>query len=114
MSFLKKPQGPGADDMRPLTQDEIYDKSVATLRDYLAPAGLEVRSDMLKLAGRFARTIFIYNYPRYLTPGWFSPIVNLDEAMDLSIFFHPLDTALVMRNLRKKAAQFEAQINASN
>jgi len=94
----------------PLTGEEIYEKGAATLRDLIAPAGLEVSQASLKIGDKFAKTIFIFSYPRYLTAGWFSPIINLDEMADISIFYHPLDTALVLRNLRKKAAQLEAQI----
>lgn len=105
---IKKPAEEG---VRPLTPEELYEKTVATLRDYIAPAGLEINPGFLRLAGRYAKTIFLFTYPRYLNAGWFSAIINLDETMDISIFYHPLDTAQVLRNLRKKAAQIEAQIS---
>lgn len=107
---FSKPKKAGGEELRPLTEEERYEKTVSTLRDYIAPAGLEINPAFLKLAGRYAKTIFLFTYPRYLTAGWFTPIIDLDETMDISIFYHPLDTAQVLRNLRKKAAQLEAQI----
>ncbi|MFA5793436.1 MAG: ATP-binding protein, partial [Candidatus Gracilibacteria bacterium] len=58
-----------------------------------------------------AKTFFVFNYPRFISSGWFSPIINLSEMMDISIFAHPMDTGLALRNLRKKVAQVEAEIN---
>jgi len=112
--FLKKEKKEGPEEsLAPLSEEEIYRKGAATLRDIVAPAGLEVSPGNLKLAGKYARTVFLFTYPRYLTAGWFSSILNLDEMTDISVFYHPLDTALVLRQLRKKAAQLEAQIMES-
>src|SRR6185369_10399306 len=49
-------------------------------------------------------------YPRYLSTGWFEPLINLPELLDISIFVNPFDTGLALKNLRKKAAQVESQI----
>jgi len=76
----------------------------------LAPAALEVNADYLKIGDRVAKTIFILNYPRFLASGWFSQIINMPNAMDISIFTYPVDTAIALRNLRKKVTQIEAQI----
>jgi hypothetical protein len=77
----------------------------------IAPAGIEVNSNYLKIGDYYAKTFFVFTYPRYLSGGWFSPIINLSEMMDVSIFVHPMDTGLALRNLRKKVAQVEAEIN---
>ena len=80
------------------------------VQNIIAPAGMEVEPGYLKLGDKFAKTIFIFNYPRYLSSGWFSPIINMPELMDISIFVHPVDTVLALRNLRRKTAQIEAQL----
>jgi len=79
-------------------------------RDIIAPAGLEVNPAHLKLGEKLVKTIFIFTYPRYLATGWFNPIINLPDLLDVSIFVHPVDTATALRNLRKKTAQIEAQL----
>ena len=80
------------------------------IMNILAPAALEINSNYIKVGDRVAKTIFVLNYPRYLSSGWFSQIINMPNAMDISIFTYPVDTAIALRNLRKKATQIEAQI----
>jgi len=87
-----------------------YKPGEKNICDIIAPAGLEVNPAYLKLGEKFVKTIFIFTYPRYLNTGWFNPIINLPELLDISIFVHPIDTAMALRNLRKKAAQIEAQL----
>ena len=81
------------------------------VKNIIAPAAIEVNSNYLRLGGTYAKTLFIFTYPRYLSTGWFSPIVNLPNLLDVSIFINPVETALALKNLRKKAAQIQAQIN---
>jgi type IV secretory pathway VirB4 component len=88
-----------------------YEPGKEDVPNIIAPAGLEVNSGHLKLGDYFVKTFFIFTYPRYVSSGWFSPIVNLAEMMDISVFVHPMDTALALRNLRKKVAQIEAELN---
>jgi len=88
-----------------------YSPSEEDLPDIIAPAGIEVNSNYLKIGDFYAKTFFVFTYPRYVSSGWFSPVINLPEMMDVSIFVHPMDTALALRNLRKKVAQLEAEIS---
>lgn len=92
---LTQPYKPGPDD----------------LPNIIAPAGLEINSNYLKIGDFYAKTFFVFTYPRFVPSGWFSPVINMAEMMDISIFVHPMDTALALRNLRKKVAQVEAEIN---
>lgn len=88
-----------------------YEAGKEDVQNIIAPAGLAVNSNYLKLGEFYAKTLFIFTYPRYVSSGWFSPIINIAEMMDISVFVHPMDTALALRNLRKKVAQIEAEIN---
>lgn len=85
-------------------------KDEKEVQNIIAPAGMEVEPGYLKLGDKFAKTVFIFNYPRYLSSGWFNSIINMPELMDISIFIHPVDTVLALRNLRRKIAQIEAQL----
>ncbi|MDP3052727.1 MAG: ATP-binding protein [bacterium] len=87
-----------------------YTASGKDIKDIIAPAGLEVNAGYLKLGEKYVKTFFLFTYPRYLTSGWFSPIINLAEVLDIAVHIHPIDTALALRNLRKKTAQIQAQI----
>ncbi len=90
---------------------QTYKPGAEDIPNVIAPAGLEVSSNYLKLGDYFAKTFFVFTYPRYVSTGWFSPIINLAEMMDISIFIHPMDTALSLKNLRKKVAQIEAEMS---
>lgn len=80
------------------------------LKNLLAPPAVQVNPQTLRIGDKLVKTIFLFTYPRYLATGWFSPIINLPNLLDISLFFHPVDTAIALKNLRKKAAEVEAQI----
>jgi type IV secretory pathway VirB4 component len=88
-----------------------YQPSAEDIPNVIAPAGIEVNSNYLKIGDYLAKTFFIFTYPRFVSSGWFSPIINMAEMMDISIFVHPMDTALALKNLKKKVTQLEAEEN---
>ncbi|HMT18620.1 MAG TPA: DUF87 domain-containing protein [Candidatus Saccharibacteria bacterium] len=85
-----------------------FQRGITALRDFIAPASLEFQSSMFKIGTRVARTYYVYGYPRQIYTGWISSMVNLDEVIDLSIFIYPVESQVVLDNLRKKVAQLEA------
>ena len=90
--------------------EEIYKSATLELADVIAPSALKVESKGLNLGDKIARTFFIISYPRYLSDNWFSPIINLDKIFDVSIFVHPIDTSVVLRQFQKKVAEVQSQI----
>jgi type IV secretory pathway VirB4 component len=91
---------------------EVYDSATLELKDVIAPSALRIESKQLLLGEKIVRTFFVISYPRYLTEGWFSPIINLDKIFDVSIFVHPIETAKVLRTFQKKVAEVQSQINS--
>lgn len=87
-----------------------FQKGVTALRDFIAPSSIELESSYFRLGTRLARTYYIYGYPRQLYTGWMSSMVNLDEVIDISIFIYPVESQVVLENLRKKVTQLEAGI----
>ena len=77
----------------------------------IAPSGVQVLSNRIKVGNKLAKTLFVFSYPRYLSTGWFEPLINLPHLFDASLFVNPIDTGTALKNLRKKAAQLESQIN---
>jgi len=57
-----------------------------------------------------AKTYFIFSYPRYITTGWLSPIINLNIPMDIAFYFHPVSSELILKKLRKKVTEVQAEI----
>ncbi len=93
------------------TDEDIYREGLSTLRDLIAPAALKVSPQYVEIGNAFAKTVFVMTYPKFLNTNWFSPIINIDFALNIAMFIHPMDTADVLRNLRKSATQVQSQIN---
>ncbi len=81
-----------------------------TISEILTPPALEIESNYLRLGDLYVKTFYIISYPRYLTTGWFSPIINIDQTVDVSIFIQPIDSSIALKQLRRKVAQVEAQL----
>lgn len=80
------------------------------VKNIVAPSALEITPNYLRLGTKLTKTLFIFTYPRYLSTGWFSPVINFPGQIDVSFFMHPVETPLALKNLRKKATQIEAQL----
>lgn len=89
---------------------EAFQKGITALRDFIAPASIEYSGTHFQLGTRLARTYYVYGYPRKVFTGWISSMVNLDEIMDMSLFIYPVESQVVLDNLRKKVSQLEAGI----
>ena len=91
-----------------------FQKGITALRDFIAPSSIEFSSTHFQVGTRFARTYYVYGYPRQLYTGWLSSMVNLDEVMDMALYVYPVESQVVLENLRKKVTQLEAglQIDA--
>jgi type IV secretory pathway VirB4 component len=89
----------------------IGETSTLELRDVLAPSALEITPRELNLGEKVARMFFVISYPRYLTDNWFTPIINLEQIFDISIFIHPIDTAPMLKKFQKKVTEVQSQIH---
>ncbi len=78
--------------------------------EMLAPASVTILANQLQISDVCVRTYFVATYPRYLNTGWFSPIINMDSPMEVSMYVHPQDTATILKQLRDRLGKFEAQI----
>lgn len=94
--------------------EQAFLMGMNTLRDTIAPSSIEIHSSYFRLGTKYGRTLYVYGYPRELYTGWLSTIINIDEVIDISMFIYPVDTQVVLNNLRKKVTQLEAdmQINS--
>ncbi|HLD35040.1 MAG TPA: DUF87 domain-containing protein, partial [Patescibacteria group bacterium] len=91
-------------------EEKSYRRGSLTIKDLIAPASIEVSPNFLKLGSRFVRTIFVVNYPRYINVGWFAPIINLNSTFDIAMFFYPVESAVILKQLKNKVGNLEAQI----
>lgn len=90
--------------------EQAYLAGMTTLRDLIAPSSLEIFSNYFRLGTKFGRTLYVYGYPRQVHTGWLSPLINIDEILDISMFIYPVDTQTILKNLTKKVTQLEASL----
>jgi conjugal transfer ATP-binding protein TraC len=88
--------------------EQAFLKGVSTLRDLIAPSSIEIHASYFRLGTKYGRTIYVYGYPRSIYTGWLSPLVNIDEVLDISMYIYPVESQVVLNNLRKKVTQLEA------
>jgi type IV secretory pathway VirB4 component len=97
-----------------LEEERLYREGVVSIRDLIAPAAFNVESSFVQLGNAYCRTIFIMSYPRYIGVGWSSPIINLSVTMDMSMFFYPVKSSIILKQLRNKVGALEAQLTADS
>ena len=100
-----------AQSMEDAEVQRAFEQGITTLRDLISPSSIEIQSDHFRLGTKYGRTLYIYGYPRTISTGWLSPLINMDEVLDISIYIYPVDTGVIMKNLRKKVTQREADIS---
>lgn len=94
--------------------EQAFLTGVRTLRDFIAPSSIELQSSYFRLGSKYGRTMYVYGYPRQIYTGWLSSIINIDEVLDISMFVYPVDTQVILNNLRKKVTQLEASMNINS
>ncbi|MGB4762534.1 MAG: DUF87 domain-containing protein [Candidatus Saccharimonas sp.] len=91
--------------------EQAFLKGMTTLRDLIAPSSLEIHSSHFRIGTKYGRTMYVYGYPRELYTGWLSGLINIDQVLDISMFVYPVETEVVLNNLRKKVTQLEADMS---
>ena len=90
--------------------EKIFETGAIEAKDIIAPSSIVLSPDYLKLGKKFTKSFFIFSYPRYLTTAWFSPVINLDTPMDIGFHIHPVETGLILKQLRKKVTEVQAEL----
>ena len=107
-----------ADPEKKLTREEAmelkdtereYTESLAFIKDAIAPSMMRIDATKLQIGDTYVRTIFTYAYPDVLEGNWLSPLINWDVKFDVSMFIYPVDSARVMKFLRKRLTQLGSQ-----
>lgn len=94
-----------------LMEDEKrFQEGIATIKDLISPSSMEVQSTKIRIGEVWAKSFYVFSYPRFLDTNWLSPIVNFDVTMDISMFVYPYESAAIMKKLRKKVAQFRSSM----
>ncbi|OGH59881.1 MAG: conjugal transfer protein TraC [Candidatus Magasanikbacteria bacterium RIFCSPHIGHO2_01_FULL_33_34] len=100
------------DELITLEEERVYREGTVTIKDLIAPSSFKVDPNFIQLSDIFLRTIFVVSYPRFISVGWSAPILNLNVSMDISMFFYPVQSSIILKQLKKKVGTIEAQITA--
>ncbi|EKE27966.1 MAG: hypothetical protein ACD_3C00116G0003 [uncultured bacterium (gcode 4)] len=94
--------------------EKEYKDALAFLKDAIAPSMMKVDTTKLQIWDTYIRTVFVYAYPDFLEWNWLSPLINWDIKFDMSMFVYPVDSAFIMKYLRKRLTELRSQqsINA--
>lgn len=110
----KKVTQKSSEELATLEEEKVYREGVVSIRDLIAPAAFKVDPSMVQVGTVFCRTIFVATYPRYISVGWSSPVINLSITMDIAMFFYPVSAGVILKQLKNKAGALEAQLNADH
>jgi conjugal transfer ATP-binding protein TraC len=97
-----------------IEEEKALLRGLVSVRDLISPASLKVNPTFLNLGSKLVRTIFVITYPRYISVGWFAPIINLNECFDVSMFFYPVKSSIILKQLKTRVGNLEAQIVADS
>lgn len=91
--------------------EKVLREGMITVLDQIAPADWVINQNYIQFGPVYAKTLFVYTLPRYLSTNWLSPIINFDITADISMFIYPIKSNEVMTDLRKRVGQFESQMH---
>lgn len=68
--------------------------------------------DWIRINNRYYRTLFIVDYPRFVSANWLSSLINFDHSLDISMNVYPTEGKEILDDLRRKIAEMEAEISS--
>jgi len=100
-----------ADEAKRVKQaQKLYEQGLATIKDMISPASMEISVEEINISGLYARSLYIYAYPRYLDTNWLSPVINFDVTMDMSMFIYPINSTDILKSLKTKVGQMRSSM----
>ncbi len=100
------------EEVESIESERVFREGEISIRDLIAPSALRITPDHLELGNKYVRTLFVMTYPRYINVGWFEPIINYNVTLDIAMFFYPVESSIILKQLRNKVGALEAQLIA--
>ncbi len=91
---------------------EIITSKALQIPDIIAPPVVEVDFKTIHVGNNYYQTFFVAGYPRYVSVGWLSPLIDFDHSLSISMFIYPIFTEDVLSNLKRKIAEMEAALSS--
>lgn len=88
-----------------------FARGLISVRDIIAPSGVEVDFNDIKIGSTYYRVFFISGYPREVGANWLAPLINFNHALDIAMYYYPIDAREVLENLRRKITEMQTELN---
>ena len=82
----------------------------SSFKDKICPDSIEFKSDHIRLGERFARVIFLKEYPSFLKDSMLSELTDFARSMMLSVDIEPIPTDIAVKIVQKKLLGAETEI----
>lgn len=82
----------------------------ADFKDYICPDSLEFQKDYIRIGDKYARVIFLKEYPSFLKDSMISELTDFSRSMMLSITIQPIPTDEAVKIVQKKLLAIETDI----
>lgn len=108
MTFIALRRRSREPDLGPSADEHRFGLGSRSIADLVAPAAVEVGRDHLRLDYQYTRVLLVTGYPRTVSPGWLSPLIDFEEPLEISLHLHPLETGQMVSALTHKMVQLHS------
>ncbi|MBO4898637.1 MAG: ATP-binding protein [Clostridia bacterium] len=79
-------------------------------KDAICPDSIEFKSDHIRIGEKYARVIFLKEYPSFLKDSMLSELTDFSRSMMLSVDIQPIPTDEAVKQVQKKLLAIETDI----
>lgn len=80
-----------------------------SVKDMIAPEGIEFKDDYFKIGDKFARALYLSNLPSYMNDKFTTELMELEENLMLSIHVQPMEIDKAVRLVDHRLTNMKAE-----
>ena len=82
----------------------------AHFKDYISPDSIEFKKDYIQIGDKYARVLFLKEYPSFLKDDLLSQLTDFSRSMMVSVDVQPISTDEAVKEIQKKLLAIETDI----
>ena len=82
----------------------------AHFKDYISPDNIEFKRDYIQIGDKYARVLFLKEYPSFLKDDLLSQLTDFSRSMMVSVDVQPIPTDEAVKEIQKKLLAIETDI----
>ena len=82
----------------------------AHFKDYISPDSIEFKKDYVQFGDKYARVLFLKEYPSFLKDELLSQLTDFSRSMMVSVDIQPIPTDEAVKEIQKKLLAIETDI----